>query len=97
MDQREKKNSTYYRHRYNVILVRTVLDFDMIRISEARKDKFLWRDGMHRKIQEKCSIACVKKMNKKLSDQKDSINREVRYGMCQSVNFLIREIKTLAR
>lgn len=42
-------------------------------------------------------FACVKKMNKKISDQKDSINREVRYGMCQSVNFLIRETKTLAR
>lgn len=47
----------------------------MIPISEARKDKFLWRMACIERLKRSAVLLCVKKINRKISDQKDTINR----------------------
>lgn len=75
----------------------SILDIDMIRISEARKDKFLWTDGVHRETQEKCSIALCEENEQKGFRSKRHHQQINSLWNVSIVKFLIRETKTLAR
>lgn len=78
MDKREKEKKNI-KHTTGIDTTlfwsESVLDIDMIPISEARKDKFLWRMACIERPKRSAVLLCVKKINRKISDQKDTINR----------------------
>lgn len=69
----------------------------MIPISEARKDKFLWRMACIERPKRSAVLLCVKKINKRFQIKKTPSTDNFVMEYVPIVKFLIRETRTLAR